>query len=73
MGAADGNSQYRYLEKLIEGDDDVELLAMAWADGMRGTVTYNYPIMMPIIGPLFGSTIPLTGTATNIILQPACP
>ncbi|MBK9602012.1 MAG: pilus assembly protein [Anaerolineales bacterium] len=42
-------------------------------NSMRVTVTYNYPIMMPIIGPLFGSTIPLTGTATNIILQPACP
>ena len=34
--AADGNSQYRYLEKLVEGDSDVELLVMAWADGIRG-------------------------------------
>jgi hypothetical protein len=42
-------------------------------NSVRVTVSYRYQIMMPIIGPLFGSSIPLTGTATNIILQPACP
>ncbi len=42
-------------------------------NSIRVTVSYRYPIMMPIIGPMFGSSIPLTGTATNIILQPACP
>ena len=59
---------------------DVEALGQACQgitggslNSIRVTVSYKYPVMMPIIGPMFGSTIPLTGTATNIILQPACP
>lgn len=44
------------------------------ANSIEVNVSYGYPIMMPLIGRLIGSnTIPLTGTATNIILQPACP
>ena len=44
------------------------------ANSIQVNVSYRYPIMMPFIGRLIGSnTIPLTGTATNIILQPACP
>jgi Flp pilus assembly protein TadG len=44
------------------------------ANSIRVDVTYRYPIMMPIIGQLIGSgTIPLRGSATNIILQPSCP
>jgi Flp pilus assembly protein TadG len=36
-------------------------------------VSYRYPMLMPLVGRLIGSnTIPLTGTATNIILQPTC-
>lgn len=42
-------------------------------NSVRVTVSYRYQIMMPIVAPLFGSSIPLTGAATNIILQPACP
>ena len=43
------------------------------ANSIQVNVTYRYPILMPFIGRLIGSrTIPLTGTATNIILQPAC-
>ena len=42
-------------------------------NSVRVTVSYKYPVMMPIIGSVFGSTIPLSGTASNIILQPACP
>ncbi len=38
------------------------------------TVTYTYQIFMPFISKAIGSnTIPLTGTATNSILTPACP
>ena len=37
------------------------------------TVSYNYPEITPFAELLLGSTIPLKGTATNIILQPACP
>jgi Flp pilus assembly protein TadG len=44
------------------------------ANSIQVNVSYRYPIMMPFIGQLIGSnTVPLTGTATNIILQPACP
>ena len=42
-------------------------------NSMRVSVSYKYPILMPLIGPALGSTISLTGTATNIILQPVCP
>jgi Flp pilus assembly protein TadG len=44
------------------------------ANSIQVKVFYKYPIMMPFIGQLIGSNaIPLTGTATNIILQPPCP
>jgi Flp pilus assembly protein TadG len=44
------------------------------ANSIQVNVHYRYPILMPFIGQLIGSgTIPLTGTATNIILQPPCP
>jgi hypothetical protein len=42
------------------------------ANSIRVNVSYRYPILMPLIGQFVG-TIPLTGSATNIILQPACP
>lgn len=36
-------------------------------------VTYNYPIVMPFTGDIVGSdTIKLTGSASNVILQPPC-
>lgn len=44
------------------------------ANSLRVNVTYEYPILMPFAGQVIGkNTIRLTGTATNIILQPACP
>jgi Flp pilus assembly protein TadG len=44
------------------------------ANSIEVRVSYRYPIMMPFAGRVIGSnTIPLTGIATNIILQPACP
>lgn len=43
------------------------------ANSIRVDVSYRYPIMMPLIGQLIASgSIPLKGTATNIILQPPC-
>lgn len=36
-------------------------------------VSYNYPIIMPFTGDIVGSdTIRLTGSASNVILQPPC-
>ena len=44
------------------------------ANSIQVKVSYRYPILMPFVGRLIGSnTIPLTGTASNIILQPTCP
>lgn len=44
------------------------------ANSIRVNVRYQYPIAMPIIGEIIGTnTIPLTGSATNVILQPPCP
>lgn len=44
------------------------------ANSVRVRVRYQYPILMPFIGSLIGTdTIPLTGSATNAILQPPCP
>ena len=44
------------------------------ANSIQVKVSYRYRMLMPFVGKLIGSnTIPLTGTATNIILQPACP
>lgn len=44
------------------------------ANSIQVNVSYKYPLLMPFIGRLIGSnTISLTGTATNVILQPQCP
>lgn len=44
------------------------------ANSIQVNVSYKYPLLIPFIGRLIGSnTIPLTGTATNVILQPQCP
>jgi len=43
------------------------------ANSLRVRVKYQYPFLMPFIGNLIGSdTIALTGSATNVILQPPC-
>ena len=36
-------------------------------------VTYALPITTPMVGIITGPTIPLTASATSIILDPACP
>ncbi len=43
------------------------------SNSIQVNVSYRYRMLMPFVGQLVGSnTILLTGTATNIILQPAC-
>jgi len=43
-------------------------------NGIQVTLTYNYPIVMPLLGTVLGSqTIPLTASVTDTILSPACP
>lgn len=43
------------------------------ANTLQVNVSYKYPLLMPFIRPIIGAnTISLTGTATNIILQPPC-
>ncbi len=43
------------------------------ANSIKVSVSYQYPILMPFAGEIIGSdTISLTGTANNVILQPAC-
>jgi len=38
------------------------------------SVTYNYPLTMPLIGAIIGSpTIRLTASVTDTILSPSCP
>lgn len=42
-------------------------------NGVQITLTYDYPIVMPLLGTVLGSqTIPLTASVTDTILQPAC-
>ena len=44
------------------------------ANSLQVSVSYRYPVIMPFAGQIIGSnTIALTGTATNVILQPPCP
>ena len=44
------------------------------SNSVKVSVSYRYPMLMPFAGQIIGSdTIMLTGTATNIILQPPCP
>ncbi len=44
------------------------------ANSVRVRVRYIYPFLTLFVGTLIGSdTIPLTGSATNVILQPPCP
>lgn len=43
------------------------------ANSLQVNVSYKYPLLMPFIRPIVGSgSISLSGTATNIILQPPC-
>ena len=43
------------------------------ANYIQVKITYNYPILFPFIGQLFGSDgIQISSTASNVILQPPC-
>ncbi len=43
------------------------------ANSIQVDVTYRYPFLMPFVGLAIGTdTIPLTGSASNVILQPPC-
>ncbi|HNA59234.1 MAG TPA: pilus assembly protein [Chitinophagales bacterium] len=43
------------------------------ANYIQVKITYNYPILFPLIGQLFGSDgIQISSTASNVILQPPC-
>jgi Flp pilus assembly protein TadG len=43
------------------------------ANSIQVKVSYNYPMLMPFVGPIAGTNkISLSGTATNMILQPPC-
>lgn len=54
--------------------DDCRGTTRGVANSIRVNVIYQYPIVMPFTGNIIGSdTITLTGSATNIILQPPCP
>lgn len=53
--------------------DDCQGATRGVANSIQVDVVYQYPLVMPIIGSIIGSdTITLTGSATNIILQPPC-
>ena len=44
------------------------------SNSVEVSVSYNYCVLIPFSNQLIGSdSIPLTATATNIILQPPCP
>ena len=60
--------------EVVAVGDDCQGATNGVANTIQVNVYYRYPILMPFIGQLIGSgTIPLTGTASNIILQPPCP
>jgi len=58
-----------------EGIVDVTFTGTPCAGGMiTVTVSYDYPIVMPLLGAMLGdTTIPLSTSATDVILKPACP
>lgn len=54
--------------------DDCQGITRGVANSIQVNVIYQYPILMPFAGNIIGSdTISLTGSATNVILQPPCP
>ncbi len=54
--------------------DNCQGITDGYANSITVTAKYSYPMIMPFASQIIGSkTIPLTATATNVILQPACP
>lgn len=53
--------------------NDCQGVTRGAANSVRVNVIYQYRILMPIVGSIIGTdTITITGSATNIILQPPC-
>lgn len=56
------------------GDTCQGVRANGAANSIRVSVSYGYKLLMPFGNNILAAgTIPLTATATNVILQPACP
>lgn len=67
------NTNSVFVEIEILGDD-CQGARGGVANSIEVRVIYQYPILMPFAGQIIGSdVIPLTGFASNIILQPSCP
>ena len=53
--------------------DDCQGISKKGANSVQVSVSYDYPVFMPFGDQIMGSAvIPLTASATNVILQPAC-
>jgi Flp pilus assembly protein TadG len=58
----------------VIGDSCEGLDGAGASNGIRVTVGYDYPIIMPYIGAIVGGqTIPLHAQVTDTILTPRCP
>ncbi|MEW6401440.1 MAG: TadE/TadG family type IV pilus assembly protein [Chloroflexota bacterium] len=54
--------------------DDCQGITDEGSNSIEVSVSYDYPLFMPFAEQVLGSnTIPLTASATNVILQPPCP
>jgi len=53
--------------------DDCQGLTGKGSNSVQVTVSFDYPLFMPFAGQAIGATlIPLSASATNVILQPPC-
>ena len=58
---------------IITKGDECQGVTKGTANYIQVKITYNYPILFPLIGQLFGSDgIQISSTASNVILQPPC-
>lgn len=81
-GGTGGNSGPVDLTAFTDAQINVFVIGAAQCQGSTGgvpngiqvTLTYDYPIVMPLLGTVLGSqTIPLSARVTDTILSPACP
>jgi Flp pilus assembly protein TadG len=71
-GTTSGN--YIQVELTPSGAPYCQGLTGGTANGVKVTVGYNYPIIMPFLGVIIGSqNIQLRASVTDTILQPGCP
>jgi hypothetical protein len=60
--------------KACEGTGTDPVTGTTISNGVRVTVEYDYPIIMPLLGGIIGSqTIHLRAVVTDTILEPRCP